>query len=87
MTLFAWAQMMHTLLPGGLLLHAEAPSTFCKQLLAEGTLPLLKVNTEARATAKRLEVSRECPLHTLPKAYASLEHGRMCPGQWSHSHA
>ena len=49
--------MMHTLLPGGLLLHADAPRTFSEQLLTQGTLPLMKVNMDAASTAKRLEVS------------------------------
>ncbi|CAL5226792.1 g9653 [Coccomyxa viridis] len=49
------SQMMHTLLPRGLLLHADAPRTFSEQLLTLGTLPLMKVNADAAATAKRLE--------------------------------
>lgn len=54
------AQMMHTLLPGGLLLHADAPQTFCEMLLAQGSLPLMKVNMDASASAKRLEVEHSC---------------------------
>ena len=50
-------QMMHMLLPGGMLLHADAPKAFCSQLQIEGTLPLMKVNMEASSAAKRLEVS------------------------------
>ena len=49
-------QMMHTLLPGGLLLHADAPKAFCNQLQSEGTLPLMKVNMDASSAARRLEV-------------------------------
>ena len=48
---------MHTLLPGGLLLHADAPKAFCSQLQSEGTLALMKVNADASSAAKRLEVS------------------------------
>ena len=53
------AQMIHTLLPGGLLLHADAPRMFADQLLTQGTLPLMKVNMDAASTAKRLEVSAD----------------------------
>lgn len=52
-----WPQMMHTLLPGGLMLHADAPRMFADQLLTQGTLSLIKVNMDAASTAKRLEVS------------------------------
>ena len=48
---------MHTLLPGGLWLHADAPRMFSEQLLTQGTLPLMKVNMDAAATAKRLQVT------------------------------
>ena len=59
-------QMMHTLLPGGLLLHADAPRTFSEQLLTQGTLPLMKVNMDAASTAKRLEVRAEQPVCEQP---------------------
>ena len=65
-------QMMHTLLPGGLLLHADAPKTFCSQLQSEGTLPLMKVNMDASSAAKRLEVT----LHPFPLAF-SLRHAQV----------
>lgn len=64
-------QMMHTLLPGGLLLHADAPKAFCSQLQREGTLPLMKVNVDASSAAKRLEVS----LSHLPPGF-SFQHAQ-----------
>ena len=60
-------QMMHTLLPGGLLLHADAPKAFCSQLQSEGTLPLMKVNMDASSAAKRLEVSASVTFHQHPQ--------------------
>ena len=50
------AQIMHTLLPGGLWLHKDAPRMFSEQLLAQGTLPMMKVNMDAAATTKRFLV-------------------------------
>ena len=67
-------QMMHTLLPGGLLLHADAPKAFCSQLQSEGTLPLMKVNMDASSAAKRLEVSFS---HISPAS--STQHAQMRP--------
>ena len=67
-------QMMHTLLPGGMLLHADAPKAFCSQLQSEGTLPLMKVNMDASSGAKRLEVS----FSHLPPA-SSTQHAQTRP--------
>lgn len=68
-------QMMHTLLPRGLLLHADAPRTFSEQLLTLGTLPLMKVNADAAATAKRLEVRADSQCVSSPARHVSQGDG------------
>lgn len=52
---YVLSQMMHLMLPGGMLLHADAPKQFCSKLQTEGTLPLMKVNMDVSSAAKRLE--------------------------------
>ena len=62
---------MRTLLPGGLLLHADAPRIFSDQLQSQGCLPLMKTNTDVSVAAKRLEV-RSCISCQLQAAASAL---------------
>ncbi len=63
--------MMRTLLPGGLLLHPDAPRIFSDQLHSQGCLPLMKTNTDVSTAAKRLEV-RSCTPCQLQAASSAL---------------
>ncbi len=61
-----WVQMLQLLAPEGLLLQSSAPQVFCGRLMAEGALPLAKVNLDTMEHIKSLKVGSR-PLTTALK--------------------